>query len=488
MLRALNDLLESGSVMNIPLISQALVALCCFSHWGLADYSFDPTLYDPQDVITTDVAVVGGGSAGVYTAVRLQDNNKSIVIIEKNDYIGGHAETYIDPQSNVPINLGVIVFPPTQIAQNYFARFGVLLVPLSFAPTAATYIDFSTGNTVNYDPPAGADVAAALQGYAVQLEKYPALQAGFNLTYPVAQDLLLPFGKFLDKYNLSALIPTVFTVNQGYSPILNISTIYLFKYLNNNTLNEFATGGGLTPASHNVGDLYKNILAHLGSSVLLNTTVQAMDRSSPSNVKIVVRTNNTPPKLIIARKLLSTPPPMVDQLTGYDLSANETEIFSQFFANGYYSGVLNNTGLSPNITYSSADPRNPPYDIPPLPGIYSIGPTGASDLVQVFYGSFIPLSAADVQANILTEIKRLAISQGINSTSVKPNFVAFTAHTPFNLEVSNEAIANGFYERLYALNGQRNTFYNGAAWQAQDSNAIWEYTESYVLPILLAAL
>ena len=473
--------------MNIPVYSQAFVALCCFPFWGIADYSFDTTLYNPHDVITTDVAVIGGGSAGVYTAVRLRDHNKSTVIIEKNDYIGGHAETYIDPQSNAPINLGVVAFPQTQIVEDYFARFEVPLVLYSLTYTIGTYIDFSTGNSVNYDPPAEVEVTAALQGYTVQLQKYPAVQAGFNLTYPVAHDLLLPFGEFLDKHNLSALIPTVFAINQGYSPILNISTIYLLKYLNANTLNSIAKGS-LTPASHNTGDLYDNILAYLGSSVLLNTTVQAMDRSSPSNVKIVVKSNDTPPKLIIARKLLSTPPPNADQLTGYDLSANETELFSQFVANGYYVGVLNNTGLLPNRSYTSLDPRNPPYDTPQLPGIYGIGPTGASDLVQIFYGSPIPLSVADVQSDILAKVKRLAISQAINNTSAEPNFVAFTAHTPFNLMVSNEAIANGFYERLYALNGQRNTFYNGAAWQTQDSNEIWEYTDSYVLPILLASL
>ena len=473
--------------MKIPMFSRVFVVVCCFLLCGLAEYSFDPTSYHPHDVITTDVAVVGGGSAGVYTAVRLQDYNKSIVIIEKNDYIGGHAETYIDPQSNIPINLGVVVFPKTQITKDYFARFEVPLAPLDYSSAPVSYIDFSTGDSVAYDPPAEVDIAAALQGYTVQLQKYPALQGGFNLTYPVAKDLLLPFGKFLDKYNLSALIPTVFIFNQGYSPILNISTIYLLKYLNTNELNSLETSF-LSAASHNTGDLYNSILEHLGPSVLLNTTVQAMDRSSPSDVKIVVRTNNNAHKLIIARKLLSTPPPKADQLTGYDLSANETELFSQFVANGYYVGVLNNTGLQPNKSYTSVDPRNPPYDKPRLPGLYTIAPTGASDLVEVFYGSPIPLSVADVQSDILAKVKRLATSQAINNTCADPDFVAFTAHTPFNLMVSNEAIANGFYERLYALNGQRNTFYNGAAWQTQDSNEIWEYTESYVLPILLASL
>ena len=477
--------------MKIPVISQAFVALYCFSLWVLAEYSFDATAYDPQDVITTDVAVVGGGSAGVYTAVRLQDHNISTVIIEKNDYLGGHAQTYVDPQSHVPINLGVIVFPQTQIAKDYFARFDVPLVPYGVSSTTvtSTYIDFSTGTSVDFDPPTEEDVATALQGYTVQLQKYPALQAGFNLTYPVASDLLLPFGEFLDKYQLSALKPTVFIYNQGYVPVFNITTTYMLKYLNANELNSIEKGF-LSAASHNIADLYNNILAHFGSSVLLNTTILAMNRSSPSNVKIIVRTTNTNrPKLIIAKKLLSTPPPQPAQLKGYDLSPNETELFSQFFANGYYVAVLNNTGLPLNTSYTSADPHNPPYDIPTLPGIYSVSSTGASDLVEVYYGSPTPLPVADVQADILAKVKRLAISQKvINNSTSEPNFVAFTAHTPFNLMVSNEAIANGFYERLYGLNGQRNTFYNGAAWQTHASNEIWAYTENYVLPILLASL
>ena len=472
--------------MYIRSVIQAFVPLCVFAFRVVANFNFDPAAYNPRDVISKDVVVIGGGSAGVYTAVRLQDYNKSVVIIERNGYLGGHAETYVDPQSGVTINLGVIAFPQTKLVKDYFSRFNVPLTQFSLSYSVGTYVDFSTGKIVNYTAPAAAEVAAALQGYAVQLSKYPDLQVGFNLTYPVPPDLLLPYGVFLNKYNISALIPTSFAVNEGYSPLLNISTIYMLKYLNANTLNSIAKGS-LTPASHNIGDLYDGALARFGPDALLNTTVLAMDRSSPSNVNIVVSTNGKSPKLIIAKKLLSTPPPKPHQLAGYDLSANETQLFSQFFANGYYVGVLNNTGLPANRSYTALDPSQP-YGLPRLPGIYGIGPTGASSLLQVFYGSPTPLPTNDVQTSILAEVERLAIGLGGNSTSTKPNFVAFTAHTPFNLMVSNEAIANGFYDKLYALNGQRNTFYNGAAWQTQDSNSIWEYTESYTLPLLLASL
>lgn len=341
------------------IVFQAFVVLCVCSGWVLANYSFDPRSYEAQDVITTDVAVVGGGSAGMYTAVRLQDYNKSTLIIEKNDYLGGHARTYVDPQSGVAINLGVIVFPQTQIVRDYFARFDVPLVPLSLSYPGYTFIDFSTGQAVEYVAPAASDVAAAFEGYGAQLRKYPALQAAFNLAYPVAPDLLLPFGTFLDKYNLSALIYTSFLVNQGYSPLPNISTIYMLKYLNANELNSFAKGS-LTTASRNTGDFYDRIRAHFGRDVLLNTTILAMDRSSPSNVKIVVQTNKSSShKLIIANKLLSTPPPKIDQLAGYDLSADEKELFAQFFDNGYYIGVLNNTGLPANTSYAAIGPNQP---------------------------------------------------------------------------------------------------------------------------------
>lgn len=89
---------------------QALVVVFVSSLRVFAHYSFDVTSYEAQDVITTDVIIVVGGSAGVYSAVRLHDYNKSTLIIEKNDYLGGHAETYVDPQSDVPIDFDVISF------------------------------------------------------------------------------------------------------------------------------------------------------------------------------------------------------------------------------------------------------------------------------------------------------------------------------------------------------------------------------------------
>src|SRR6478736_5012894 len=44
-------------------------------------------------VIERDVCVLGGGSSGCYTAVRLRDARKSVVVVELNNRLGGPTET-----------------------------------------------------------------------------------------------------------------------------------------------------------------------------------------------------------------------------------------------------------------------------------------------------------------------------------------------------------------------------------------------------------
>ena len=185
----------------------------------------DPANFAPNDVIARDVCVIGGGSTGTYTSIRLRDYNKSVVVVEEKARLGGHAETYIDPATGTSFNLGVVVFAQISEVKNYFARFKVPLMTYAQSSSNPEYVDFGTGNPVNFTPPSQQAFGAALSAYGIQLAKYPDLQAGFNLTYPVPEDLLLPFGDFIEKYSLGALLPTVFTVCQGYSPLLKLSTL-----------------------------------------------------------------------------------------------------------------------------------------------------------------------------------------------------------------------------------------------------------------------
>lgn len=74
------------------------------------DPNTDLASIGPDDTLYRDVVVIGGGSSGTYTAVRLGDYNKTVAIVEKKDFLGGHAETYVDPNTGYTIDIGVIVF------------------------------------------------------------------------------------------------------------------------------------------------------------------------------------------------------------------------------------------------------------------------------------------------------------------------------------------------------------------------------------------
>lgn len=179
-------------------------------------YSFDNT-------ITRDFAIIGGGSTGTYSAIRLKDLGNTVVVVEGKDRLGGHTETYHDPKTGGTIDYGVVIWHDLDIVRNYFARLNVSLITNSDANTASQYVDFQTGKPVsNYSAP---DPSAALGIYAEQLAKYPYVELGFDLPYPVPDDLLLLFGDFVLKYGLQDLVAFLGDFAQGLGDILKQPTV-----------------------------------------------------------------------------------------------------------------------------------------------------------------------------------------------------------------------------------------------------------------------
>lgn len=53
-----------------------------------AGSTIDESTFLPEDIITKDVAIIGGGASGTYAAVLLrEDLNTSIVVIEEQDHL-----------------------------------------------------------------------------------------------------------------------------------------------------------------------------------------------------------------------------------------------------------------------------------------------------------------------------------------------------------------------------------------------------------------
>jgi len=60
--------------------------------------------YGVDEVIIRDISIIGGGSAGTYSAIGLKDASKDVIVIEKEDRLGGNTQTFVfDPVTKAGI-------------------------------------------------------------------------------------------------------------------------------------------------------------------------------------------------------------------------------------------------------------------------------------------------------------------------------------------------------------------------------------------------
>ena len=461
--------------------------------------SLEVSTFNPLDVITKDVAIIGGGSAGTYAAIKLKDAGKSVVVVEKQNRLGGHTETYTDPTTGAGIDMGVIFYHNEQIVRDYFGRFNIpieLVTPGASQTGFSSNYDFRTGQEVTGLPaPNATATQEALARYAAAISQYPYLARGYFLPNPVPEELYQPFGKFIEKYELEAAVGLFYAFPGNIGNILEIPALYMIITINFSLLNALATGF-YTTARHNNSEIYgaaQNELLN-AKSLFLSSEVILSSRPASSNqrVKLLVKTPSGF-KLVLAKKLLIAIPPTVSNIAPLDINATETSILSKFGAYGYYTGILNNTGIPNNQSLNNVAPDKP-FGLPPYPAIFTLGSTGVSldpsPLKQVFYGTALNAIETESQAksHILEAVKRLQAANPNTFQQTNPEFKEFHAHSPFNLQVSADRIKNGFYNQLYSLQGARNTFWAGATFKSQDSTECWAFNEDVVLPPLLASL
>lgn len=455
----------------------------------------DP-LCSNSDTIVRDVLIIGGGSSGTYAGIRLLQKGVSVAVVEKEPVLGGYVNTFHDPVTGKTFDYGVISFDNITIVQDYFGSFNISLVSPSgdFGVGSAMFANFETDGKIQPVPatiPWGnqTEVGLALFGFAEQFARFPFLVNGFNdLPDPIPEDLLIPFGDFLDKYQLGALAYTAFTFNQGMGNILAAKTIYVMKYLAEITVqNVLGAGPGfLTTKDHNNHELYDAALARFGDSAIMSATVTRVVRGK-HGVEATVQTPSGT-KTVKAKKLLIAIQPKMQALQGIglDLAIDEQEVFQQFNNSFYWDMVIRDSGIPDDVSVDNVN-FGAALGLPALPGLHSLGRTALPGLHTAYYTSPFARTDDEVKADTLATLAKVVAANGFD-TSARPEFVGFNNHSPFVLTVSVDAIRGGFYRRLNALQGRRNTWWTGAAWQAQDSTQIWNWTETNVLPQLVASL
>jgi len=436
--------------------------------------SFDPNNYENNDVLRRDVAVIGGGATGTYGVIKLKDAGKSVVLVEKAAILGGHEDTYFDPVTGISVDYGVQAYLNISVVRDFFARFDIPIIDYLFEGGTTVYADFKTGEVL-----LGFTQGFNFSLYAAQLDKYPDLAWSWTLPSPVPEDLLIPFRDFVIKYSLQSVAYSVYAFCAGVSNVLDQLTVNIFKWFDKAYLVGIA-GGNVATARRDNGELFRKALVELGHNALVSSTVIAAQRPANGKVKLVVNTP-TGTKLIIASQILITIPPLLKNMDPFDLNSHEYDLFSKWSYSAYYTTLINNTGFPNGYSYINAG-ANTLYHIPNLPAVYSINPTRIDGLFYGWYGSATELTQSEVQSDITAVVGRLT-----NNTQAHPGFPAFSSHTPCKLVVDADAIANGFYKELYALQGKRNTWYTGAALLSHNSAGLWNFTQA-LLPSIVAAV
>lgn len=433
-----------------------------------------------------DVAIIGGGAAGTYAALGLRDRGLSVLVVERSDRLGGHCETYRDPASGAAIDIGVIVFPDNPLVRAHFGRFGVPLVTANFSGAASQFVDFRTGQGVAAYQPAPLEVGTALATYLQLLEaRYPFLeQNGFQLPEPgpLLDELLLPFGQWVSRFGLQALLPTFFLYEQGFGPLLEATTLYVLKNMSRAVVGGVLSGSFLL-APTGAGTLYNAISSELGGDVLYESELCHVERPYRRGGRVHLRVRSAGvERTIRASRLLFTAPPVLANFSAFDLDAREQTLFAGFERHHYWTAVAQIAGMPAGVSLVNAAPDTP-FNLAPLPAIYSIGPNAAPGLFDVKYGSDGFLSDRQVKRRIEADIARVATEQA--SGLQLERFAIFKSHSPYCVVVAPEQIRDGFYASVQALQGYRHSYYAGAAFQTHSSAAVWAHVEE-LLPALSA--
>jgi hypothetical protein len=179
-------------------------------------------------------------------------------------------------------------------------------------------------------------------------------------------------------------------------------------------------------------------------------------------------------------------PPYLPDLRYLDLTSEEKTLFGQFRNHSLSGAIVKNTGFPDNADILNLDPQSP-YGLYHLPGGPEFAPIGIPGHHYAYYATIDgrPIDEAGVKKYILTKVGQLIKLFGFKPLKTKASFAAFSYHSPYQMHVTADAIKNGFYRKLVALQGKKRTWWTGATFVTHDSSRIWNYTECQVIPHLL---
>ncbi|TPX12283.1 uncharacterized protein E0L32_006930 [Thyridium curvatum] len=441
--------------------------------------------------IHRDVVVVGGGAAGAHAGVWLRDHGKSVLLIEKNDRLGGHTADYTDPVTGKVINVGVQAWMQYKDAFDFPKRMNVSTSgSMQFATLNYHYVDMKTGKPVEGWVSPGPDTLyPALQRYLTALEKYEDMVLPGFFNFPkkgadIPEDLLMPFGEFALKYNMSAAVPQIWdSTAQGLADTMHVPALWVFQASGVPMVRALlGQGAAAVPASGPLFELFEAVAKFLGGDVLYSSTVVSASRS-PGKVTLRVRSGSGELTCVQAKRLVVAMEPTPENMAPFALDDAERAVFDKIEYSTVYAGILRHPSLKSGQAYTNRSP---------LPGStnYTVFPTAAQLGRMDWVGGtedLFQFTAVGTEADTEESMKAL-IARSIDNlieagTLARPEggrgltFSIFANHGKMHARVSADELRAGFVQQQYALQGRRSTYYTGAAFSAGFSTVLWVYND-----------
>ncbi|KAJ9630972.1 hypothetical protein H2203_001500 [Taxawa tesnikishii (nom. ined.)] len=433
--------------------------------------------------ITRDVAIFGGGASGSFAAIQLRDAGKSVVVVEGQDHLGGHSHAFHDPVNGASADFGVQLFQNVSLIQDFYGRYSIPLKPAFGAPGVTVTADFLTGHPVDLPVYTTNETVAAFARYSALEVKYSYLDDGVFLPEIVPDELLLPFNVIVTRYSLQPLVPTFNVFLQGWPDFDHLLFVYVLRYVSKSLVYALETGTLVRSATNDNGQVYRAVQTELGPDALLSSTVVQARRSTSGGgyQQLWVRSSNGT-VLVRAKKILVSVPTVLENMGGFDLDLQESSLFRRLRPMNHWTGLLRGTDIPQDTTITNSG-ENTTFHSIQLPGSSGFTPTADSLLHGFVYTSYEPTSESETKHRVLEELQRLRSHHLVNGTN--PQFAAIKHHSNYAITVSAKDIKNGFYRRLYALQGHRATYYTGAQFAAQGTVPVFNFTVNHVLPLLL---
>ncbi|KAF9894945.1 hypothetical protein FE257_004567 [Aspergillus nanangensis] len=298
---------------------------------------------------------------------------------------------------------------------------------------------------------------------------------------PAPEDLVAPFETIVARYNMTGIVDFIGPLLDDVAGWLGMPTMYALKL----ATEDWLTAEMIYPVGGNNYEIYDAVRRKLDrDDVLLGSEVVSATRSQDQDqdqVRLVVKTSCTT-RHIRARNIIIAIPPSPRSLEGLALDKKELSLVEQFNYSALYTAAVRVKGLPVTIRNKRADT---PYGQLELPALVSLNLRDSPDMAVAHYVSSAPMAEADVRKRIVDDILRLRMA-GFNVS--QPEILAFASHSPHEARVSSELIRGGFYARLNDLQGYRNTWWIGAAFQGHDSAQIWRLTRDLIEKHILKRL